>query len=896
MGSDTLDYCLWTLVLVLLYFKMAASKDHAEYYTVYACDGKMLKIECKENYVINLIRANYGRYSITVCNDNGSTDWSVNCMSHRSFVILQGRCSQKRNCSVSASTTLFDDPCPGTVKYLEAHYACILASASSSTARSTPPWLMTSPPSVWMTPKSFTLHSETSTVASSATTSAATSSSTKAEPKNHEPEENDWILPNTPSPSVESSPEVEVAVPRVTSDEISSSTEVGVVPNYDEKVPMCKPTIARNLSWNWTSAGDVSVQPCPGGATGLARWRCQLFLPENRAMRHPETPDLSECKSVWLNSLESRINEQDPLLIIAADLCQVTENKMLFGGDILTTVKILHEMAHKMSNNVQTVSDHRQREKMVSELLQNAVQVSSNVLDVSQQASWKDLSYKEQMRVASSLLIGLEENSFLLAETMTRENVVTHCMKNILLSVQVLEVKNVGNEHFPTYSATETCPLKVNNWLQLDKSSLLENSDNGLVRLVYTAFDTLEQVLKAQPNTPEEKKINSKVLSASLGKGRHIQLAQPVELCLQHLQTENVSNPTCVFWDYSEKEWSQEGCFLVSTNETHTICRCAHLTNFAIMVDVRPTTFSDQSMSLASLILLFVALLILVVVGGFLFARYLRKQHTRKEYGSATFASDESDWWRKCYGCCRTSTESEKTLSCKEPRPALYGNPTMQSMASVASNDGVAIYATHVVGHPSSTMPRSYMADNSIESHYHPTSHLKLNHNYPTYNRNGSIRKMREARRLEHLENTLQQRNKKLASGSQRSNSPRSHTYSEIASASHRSDPVYEEIERERGHCSQISDVSDEDAKRNSDMSRQSSKSYGDHRPLIPYNAVTDQNFHAALDAAYRQQLKEHSARTVSVLDGQTVVCHLQQSNPQIYHKSVNHALPPHHF
>ncbi|KAK7576297.1 hypothetical protein V9T40_012583 [Parthenolecanium corni] len=873
---------------------MAASKDHVEYYTVYACDGKMLKIECKENYIINLIRANYGRYSITVCNDNGSTDWSVNCMSHRSFTILQGRCNQKRNCSVAASTSLFDDPCPSTVKYLEAHYACTLAGASSATPRSTPPWLMTSPPSVWMTPKSFTLYSETSTVVSSTTTSTTTVSSTKVEPKNKEPEEIDWPLPNTPSLSVESLSDIEVAIPRVTSDEISSSTEMIVLPNYDETIPMCKPTIARNLSWNWTSGGDVSVQPCPGGATGLARWRCQI-IPGNQAINHPDTPDLSECKSVWLNSLENRINEQDPLLKIAADLCQVTENKMLFGGDILTTVKIMNEMAHKMQNDIRTFSDYHQREEMVAELLQSAVQISSNLLDVSQQVSWSDLSYKEQIRVASSLLIGLEENSFLLAETMTREKVVMHCMKNILLSVQILEAKNVANEQFPTYMATENCPLKINNWLQLDKSSLLENSDSGLVRLVYTAFDTLEHVLKAQPNNPEEKKINSKVLSASLGKGKHIHLAQPVELCLQHLQTENVSNPTCVFWDYSEKEWSQEGCSLVTTNETHTICRCTHLTNFAILVDVRPTVFSDRSKSLPSLILLFIVLLILVVLVGFLFVRYLRKKYICKEYGSATFAPDDSSWFRKCYGCCQTSAESEKTLNCKEPTPAMYGNPPVQSMSSVADSNSVAMCAKHVITHPSNTMPRSFVTVNGIENHY-PTSHQKLNHNYTTYNRNGSIRKMREARRLEHLENTLQLRHKKMAGDSLQSNSTRNHTYSEIASTSHRSDPVYEEIERQRTQCGQISDIGNEDAKRNNDKSWQSSKIYGDHRSLMPYNPVTDQNFHAALDAAYRQQLKEHSARAVSVLDGQTVVCHLQPSDPRVYHKSINHVLPPHHF
>lgn len=176
------------------------------------------------------------------------------------------------------------------------------------------------------------------------------------------------------------------------------------------------------------------------------------------------------------------------------------------------------------------------------------------------------------------------------------------------------------------------------------------------------------------------------------------------------------------------------------------------------------------------------------------------------------------------------------------------------------------------------------MPESSVEGHY-PTSHLRLNHHYPTYSRNGSTRKMREARRLEHLENTLQHRNKKLAAGSLGSSSPRSHTYSEIAATSQRSDPVYEEIEREQEH-SQVSDISDEEARQISDTSRQSSKSYGDHRPLIPYNPVTDQNFHAALDAAYRQQLMEHNAKTVSVLDGQTVVCHLQQSDPRLYHRA----------
>lgn len=96
-----------------------------KYETAYACEEKTLTIGCEPGYVINLIRANYGRFSITICNDQGNVDWSVNCMSAKSLRVLFAKCSHKQNCSILASTNTFGDPCPGTHKYLEAHYQCV---------------------------------------------------------------------------------------------------------------------------------------------------------------------------------------------------------------------------------------------------------------------------------------------------------------------------------------------------------------------------------------------------------------------------------------------------------------------------------------------------------------------------------------------------------------------------------------------------------------------------------------------------------------------------------------------------------------------------------------------------------------------------------------------------
>lgn len=98
---------------------------------------------------------------------------------------------------------------------------------------------------------------------------------------------------------------------------------------------------------------------------------------------------------------------------------------------MMTTTKIIKKMAQKMSIDIATFPDPRQREAIVTELLHGVVKTSSNLLDSSQLASWRDLTHKEQMRVATSLLVGLEENSFLLADTVIREKTVTHAVKNI---------------------------------------------------------------------------------------------------------------------------------------------------------------------------------------------------------------------------------------------------------------------------------------------------------------------------------------------------------------------------------------------------------------------------------------------------------------------------------
>ncbi|XP_045481275.1 latrophilin Cirl isoform X8 [Harmonia axyridis] len=576
------------------------------YETAYACEGKILKIECKDGELIKLIRANYGRFSIAICNDHGHTDWSVNCMSPKSLRVLHGRCTQNQNCSIPASTSMFGDPCPGTHKYLEAHYQCLPATTTTTTNRPSPPWLITSQPPMWSTIKPTSRPAIIPIIPKSSkipplrttTTSSTVTKTTVAVPKPLPPQ----LLPDDDIFSkidiVNSLPEEITTISYTTyiPKRFSPDSTVPYIPSpsvpfwndKSEYLDYCKPITMRTIFWNWTRISDLNVQPCPGGTTGYAKWRC--IKTETGATWYPDTPDLSACKSVWLTSLEQRIqnaNGKDPLLAITNDLAQVTSSKTLYGGDMMITTKIIKTLTRKMSQDIQTFADHTQRETFVTEMLNHVVKTSSNLLDASQHPSWTDLSYEEQMRVATSLLIGLEENAFLLADTVVAHKTFDQVVKNIRLSVRVLEIKQITSERYPAEYEWSS----HDDTIILPQGALLDNSEGELVRLVFVSFTRLEEILHWRPDSLDNKNIsrvlNSKVVCASLGKGRHIQLKEPVSLTLKHLQTENVTNPSCVFWDYSMNIWSNEGCKVEFSNTTHTVCQCNHLTNFAVLMDVQ---------------------------------------------------------------------------------------------------------------------------------------------------------------------------------------------------------------------------------------------------------------------------------------------------------------------
>ena len=50
----------------------------------------------------------------------------------------------------------------------------------------------------------------------------------------------------------------------------------------------------------------------------------------------------------------------------------------------------------------------------------------------------------------------------------------------------------------------------------------------------------------------------------------------------------------CVYWDYNESTWLDDGCFLIAslTDNYTATCECNHLTDFSILMSVvSPVSF-----------------------------------------------------------------------------------------------------------------------------------------------------------------------------------------------------------------------------------------------------------------------------------------------------------------
>ncbi|KAM7140854.1 putative adhesion G protein-coupled receptor E4P isoform 1-T1 [Molossus nigricans] len=112
-------------------------------------------------------------------------------------------------------------------------------------------------------------------------------------------------------------------------------------------------------------------------------------------------------------------------------------------------------------------------------------------------------------------------------------------------------------------------------------------------------------------------KLNSHVVSGTIGITEKVSLSKPVFLTFKHTQPGGTRTKNlCVYWEGSEEggRWSTKGCTHVGSNDSYTTCKCTHLSSFAILMALAPkvdpilTVITYVGLSLSLLCLLLAAL------------------------------------------------------------------------------------------------------------------------------------------------------------------------------------------------------------------------------------------------------------------------------------------------
>ncbi|XP_035493305.1 adhesion G protein-coupled receptor E5 [Scophthalmus maximus] len=122
----------------------------------------------------------------------------------------------------------------------------------------------------------------------------------------------------------------------------------------------------------------------------------------------------------------------------------------------------------------------------------------------------------------------------------------------------------------------------------------------------------------------------SRVVSVVVSNPSTQNLSSSVNITLKHLEVPEEFPEVryiCAYWNEREA-WSTDGCYEQHSNATHTVCRCEHLSSFAVLVALYPVkdTFGLDLVNKIGLIVSIVCLMLSILT--FMFCRSIQGTRT----------------------------------------------------------------------------------------------------------------------------------------------------------------------------------------------------------------------------------------------------------------------------
>ncbi|XP_052793457.1 adhesion G protein-coupled receptor L3-like isoform X2 [Mya arenaria] len=321
--------------------------------------------------------------------------------------------------------------------------------------------------------------------------------------------------------------------------------------------------------WNVTRTGKIICIACPNEYIGDISRHCLIDGSWLYPMYNCIHKSIAEISQALQHPTEEDIQIN---LLKLSNLTSVAQSsgRPAFGGDL-----------NQVTNILDTIANIGENMSVTTEQTESFLSVTSNLLDQQNAKSWQamgnDAEQQIEHRGAMRVLHVVEKYVSLISEGSgdTDNTSKTFAASNLVVHVAGIQNTTDDGISFPENAAQ----LGISSVLRFPDKSLKDSKKYSAV-----FYKNMSSILSAASNEQStlQRSINTEIVSVNMD---NWETNPEFEILITFTHFEkSLSFPTCSFWNDSESIWDSSGCKVVHTNQSHTVCSCSHLTNFAILM------------------------------------------------------------------------------------------------------------------------------------------------------------------------------------------------------------------------------------------------------------------------------------------------------------------------
>ncbi|CAD5111788.1 DgyrCDS1062 [Dimorphilus gyrociliatus] len=570
-----IEYILQTIFII-------AFLNRADGRNTILCFGHRVEVKCLKNFVlrIDFVFHGYDPREKVVCSAQPKENKELRLRDHSAKEYVLEMCRMKETCALEYKKKTFSNTEYPPYTYIMVFYTCI------------PGYVETTIPTTFKTTKFVNLKT-TANMSSQEFNNVSGSPSLFTTEEDNRSTKIRPISSQTTAEADESKPTTPLSATKNTSEKLSTvkTTDTPTTKHHitvKESYTECLSIRSHDLFWGGVNVSlsekfKIIKAICPDKKNQAER-----LCVYNEGWKNPNT---SKCISPATSRLLDQLKKENIQADEAAlEITKQTDN-VQYAGDI----EVLSEILERISSDVQDSSN----QSIVEQITIAVTQSVSNLLDEDKKNTWMELSKNMKNQIASNLMLSVENSAMKRGKFVDQSKKINPIV-TVNLEINIVQKNSFIEEYkfFPSTLKDDSINSKdINEIIVPRKAIPVASIQDDTFPIVFTEYSNVESYLSPSSGERDASKIfvNSKVIGAALPKNSSkdsTSLESDIFYIMQNKNTSESGKMLCSFWNYSTSNsggsWSEYGCYQdhKSSNKTHTKCRCNHLTNFAVLLDI----------------------------------------------------------------------------------------------------------------------------------------------------------------------------------------------------------------------------------------------------------------------------------------------------------------------